>query len=93
MSPQQGGVVPKAAAGIPARDRGLAACQADIQERSWSLPESCQLSRAVSGVRPEEISEGNTPPTSVGNIALNARALKITETFWEILGGKDAKAS
>lgn len=46
-----------------------------------------------SGARPEEISEGNPPPTSTDNIALNARALKIAEAFREILGGKDSKAS
>lgn len=39
-SPRRGGDAPRAAVGIPARDRGLAARQADIQERSWSLPES-----------------------------------------------------
>lgn len=45
------------------------------------------------GARPEEISEGNPPPTSTDNIALNARALKIAEAFREVLGGKDSKAS
>lgn len=64
----------------PSQDCGLAACQTHIQERSCSLPKSCQLLS-----QPQREARGNLrrepAHTSIGNIALNVRALKQQRYF------------